>query len=160
MKRLFMLCGPMGVGKTTIGRALRDFLPDCAFLDGDWCWDMHPFRVTAETKEMGLDNIVHVLNGFLRCSALQNVVFCWVLHEQSTIDQILSRLELNEWKIISVSLMCTENELVSRLQRDIDAGIRSSDVIARSLERLQHYSGIDSVKVDVTYMCPEEAARQ
>ena len=65
---------------------------------------------------------------------------------------------MNEWKIISVSLMCTENELVSRLQRDIDAGIRSSDVIARSLERLRYYSGVDSVKVDVTYMCPEEAA--
>ena len=86
------------------------------------------------------------------------MIFCWVLHEQSTIDEILSRLELNEWKLISVSLICTESELVSRLQRDIDAGIRSSDVIARSLERLQHYSGIDSVKVDVTYMCPEGAA--
>ena len=44
MKRLYMLCGAMGVGKTATGLALRDSLPNCAFLDGDWCWDMHPFR--------------------------------------------------------------------------------------------------------------------
>lgn len=153
-----MIGGPMGAGKTTIGQALKNRLPNCAFLDGDWCWDMHPFCVTEAKKKLMLDNICHVLSNFIACNEFENVIFCWVLHEQSTIDQILSRLELNEWKIISVSLMCTENELVSRLQRDIDAGIRSSDVIARSLERLRYYSGVDSVKVDVTYMCPEEAA--
>ena len=34
MKSLYLICGPMGVGKTTTGLALRDKLPDCAFLDG------------------------------------------------------------------------------------------------------------------------------
>ena len=140
-----MIGGPMGAGKTTIGQALKNRLPNCAFLDGDWCWDMHPFCVTEAKKKLVLDNICHVLSNFIACNEFENVIFCWVLHEQSTIDEILSRLELNEWKLISVSLICTESELVSRLQRDIDAGIRSSDVIARSLERLQHYSGIDSV---------------
>ena len=53
MKRLYILCGAMGVGKSATGRALRDMLPDCAFLDGDWCWDMHPFRVTEVDKARG-----------------------------------------------------------------------------------------------------------
>ena len=40
MKHLYLIGGPMGVGKTTVGRALQQRLPNCAFLDGDWCWDM------------------------------------------------------------------------------------------------------------------------
>ena len=57
----------MGVGKTTTCRILRDRLDKCVFLDGDWCWDMHPFVVNAETKAMVLDNICHLLNNFLQC---------------------------------------------------------------------------------------------
>ena len=40
MKTLYLIGGPMGVGKTTAGRLLRDRLPHSVFLDGDWCWDM------------------------------------------------------------------------------------------------------------------------
>ena len=75
---------------------------------------MHPFQVTDETKAMVLDNIVHVLNGFLRCSAFQNVVFCWVLHEQAIADAILSRLE-GPFALKRVSLVCSREALESRL---------------------------------------------
>ena len=50
----------MGVGKTTVGQALKIELEQCVFLDGDWCWDMHPFQVTPETKALVLDNICAV----------------------------------------------------------------------------------------------------
>lgn len=53
MKRLYVLCGAMGVGKSATGRALRDLLPDCAFLDGDWCWDMHPLSRHGGHKARG-----------------------------------------------------------------------------------------------------------
>ena len=42
----------MGAGKTTVCQELKKLLPPCAFLDGDWCWDMEPFLVTEETKAM------------------------------------------------------------------------------------------------------------
>lgn len=51
----------MGVGKTTVCRRLKVLLPNSVFLDGDWCWDMHPFQITEETKAMVLDNICHLL---------------------------------------------------------------------------------------------------
>ena len=81
-KRLYVIGGPMGVGKTTACRQLQQLLDRSVFLDGDWCWDAHPFQVTEETREMVLENIAFLLNSFLRCSAYDHVIFCWVLHRR------------------------------------------------------------------------------
>ncbi len=53
---------------------------------------MHPFQVTKETKRMVMENICFLLNNYIKCSAYENIVFCWVMHEQSIIDDILSHL--------------------------------------------------------------------
>ena len=82
MKRLIFINGTMGAGKTTVCQELKKLLPPCAFLDGDWCWDMEPFLVTEETKAMVQENIVFLLRRFLACSAYENVIFCWVMHRQ------------------------------------------------------------------------------
>lgn len=74
-KCLYLIGGPMGVGKTAACRALQKRLDRAVFLDGDWCWDMRPFQVTEETKRMVLENICFLLNNFLRCSAFDHVIF-------------------------------------------------------------------------------------
>lgn len=99
MKNFILIGGPMGVGKTAASRLLQRQLPGCAFLDGDWCWDMRPFVVTDETRAMVMDNICHVLGNFLRCSVFENIVFCWVMHEQSILDELLSRLDTAGWQV-------------------------------------------------------------
>ena len=81
MRTLYLVGGTMGVGKTTACKVLANDLPNSVFLDGDWCWDLHPFRVTDETKHMVMSNIVTCLNNFLSCAAIESVVFCWVMHE-------------------------------------------------------------------------------
>lgn len=43
MKRLILIGGTMGVGKTAVCRELQKLLPGNVFLDGDWCWDAVPF---------------------------------------------------------------------------------------------------------------------
>jgi len=158
MKRLYLIGGTMGVGKTTTCRLLRDMLPDCVFLDGDWCWDMHPFKVTEETKAMVMDNICHLLNNFIRCSAYENIVFCWVMHAQGIIDDIVARLE-GEFELHTVSLVCGQEQLKARLAKDVESGIRQPDVIGRSVERLPLYEALNTVKVDVSTMTPAEAVR-
>ena len=42
---------------------------------------------------MVIKNICAVLNNFLKCSVYENVIFCWVMHEQSIIDTIISGLD-------------------------------------------------------------------
>ena len=86
MKKLILIGGTMGVGKTATSSLLKQKLNQSVFLDGDWCWDMHPFVVNIETKAMVMNNIVYQLNQFISCSEIENIIFCWVMHEQSIID--------------------------------------------------------------------------
>ena len=106
MKKLYLIGGPMGVGKTSACGYLKQLLPQSVFLDGDWCWDADPFQVTEETKAMVMDNICHLLNNFIRCTAYEHVIFCWVMHEQSIIDSILRALDADGCDIKAVSLLC------------------------------------------------------
>ena len=160
MKRLILIGGTMGVGKTAVCRELQKLLPGNVFLDGDWCWDAVPFQVTAETKSMVMENIAFLLNQFLRCSAYENVLFCWVLHERAIWDDLLGRLNLSDVKVICLSLTCAPQELERRLNRDIAQGIRTPDVINRSLERLRCYERLELPLIDTTCLTPRKTAEQ
>lgn len=159
MKTLYLIGGPMGVGKTATSKELKSMLPSSVMLDGDWCWDMHPFVVTDETKAMVMDNIAYLLGNFIRCSAFSHVIFCWVMHEQSIIDQLLSKIPVKGVRVVSLSLLCSPAELSRRLQSDIDVGLRTQDVIARSLERLPLYDALNTRKLYTDGMTAQEAAR-
>ncbi len=158
-KRLVIVNGTMGAGKTAVCQALKQLAPPCAFLDGDWCWDMNPFMVTEETKELEMDNIVSMLNGFLACSAFETVIFCWVLHQQAIIDALLARLELSGVEVRLFTLMPAEETLRIHLEKDIAAGIRDPEVLERSLARLPLYEGLDTEKLPMGEEAPEEMAR-
>ena len=158
-KRLFLIGGPMGVGKTTAAKQLQALLERCAFLDGDWCWDLHPFCVSGETKAMVMDNIVHLLSGFLRCSEVDHVVFCWVMHEQAILDTLLSHLPLGDTDVTAVSLVCSPEALKARIDRDVQAGLRAPDVLARSLDYLPLYDALATVKLDTTGLTPHQTAQ-
>lgn len=160
MKNLIFINGTMGVGKTTISKELQKLLPNCIFLDGDWCWDMSPFIVTDETKKMVLDNISHLLNNFISCSEYKNIIFCWVMHEESILDDVLSRLNKDDCIIHKFSIVCSEQTLISRITKDINQGIRKNDVIERSVPRLKNYFQMDTQKIDVNHISAKEAAEK
>lgn len=127
MKRLYLLGGTMGVGKTTVSQQLKQDLPNSVFLDGDWCWDADPFQVTEETKSMVIRNICYLLNSFLHCTAYENIIFCWVMHEQSILDAITNRLDTDNCKVTKISLTADEINLRNRLASDITRGIRTAE---------------------------------
>ena len=150
MKTIYIIGGTMGVGKTTISQQLKQDLPNSAFLDGDWCWDASPFQVTEETKAMVVDNICYLLNNFLHCSAYENVIFCWVMHQQSIIDLIVDKLDTKNCNVKCVSLIADENSLRERLTADVERGIRTADVIDRSVARIPLYQDLNTIKIDTS----------
>jgi predicted ABC-type ATPase len=160
MKNLIIVGGSAGVGKTTTCRELQKILPRNVFLDGDWCWEMRPFVVTEETKKMVEGNIAHLLNSFLRCSELDNVIFCWVLHEQKILDNLIARLNHEGCTIHCFSLVSNVQALAERLSRDIAGGKREPDTIERSVAAMPLYDALDTVKIDVSTISPADAAKR
>jgi hypothetical protein len=160
MKNLIIVGGTAGVGKTATCRELQKILPRNVFLDGDWCWDMRPFVVTGETIKMVEGNIAHLLNNFLGCSEFENVIFCWVLHEQKILDDLIGRLNHNGCTIHRFSLVINKQALSERLSHDIARGKREPDIIERSVARIPLYDALDTVKIDVSTISPADAAKR
>ena len=87
------------------GQEQKMTLEHAVFLDGDWCWDAQPFVVNEETKAMVIRNICFLLNNFLHCSAYENIIFCWVMHEQEIIDSIVGSLDMENCQLKCISLL-------------------------------------------------------
>ena len=150
MKTLYLIGGTMGVGKTTVSQQLKKELADSVFLDGDWCWDASPFQVNEETKAMVVRNICYLLNSFLHCSVYENIIFCWVMYEQSIIDSILEKLDIDNCQVKRISLIADESNLRRRLTADVTRGARTADIIDRSVARMSMYRTLDTIKVDTS----------
>lgn len=160
MKKLILVGGTMGVGKTTVCQTLKKAMNQSVFLDGDWCWDMHPFVVNDETKSLVMDNICYMLNNFIHCQEYQNIIFCWVMHEQSIVDDILSRLDIQNCEVYHISLVCSEEVLKKQIQKDIDLGIRTHDVLQRSIDRMELYKQLDSIQIDKSELSIHETVKK
>lgn len=150
IKNIYLIGGPMGVGKTTVSKELAKRLNDCVFLDGDWCWASIPFIVNDETRKIVIDNIIHLLNNYINSDTYKNIVFCWVMHKQSIIDDILNNLNLSNCFVHNISLITTKEELTNRLNIDIKNGIRDNNIIQRSFEYLECYNDLNTIKIDTT----------
>ena len=150
MKKLILVNGTMGVGKSTICEKLYKSMNHSCWLDGDWCWMMNPFEVTEENKEMVMDHITYVLNGFLRNSTFEYIIFSWVMHQESIVSDVLNRLDDQyDYQVYKITLMCSEEELEKRITKDINDGKRDKDLLSRSIERIPLYHDMDTIKIDV-----------
>ena len=139
-KQLIVINGTMGVGKTATCRSLKKILTPSVFLDGDWCWDMEPFVVSDENKAMVMENIAFLL---------------WEI-----LDDLLNRFADLPFDCRVFTLVCSPEVLQARLQRDVEQGLRTADVIPRSLQRLPLYEQMESEKVDVSRVSAREAAEE
>lgn len=160
MKKLIMINGTMGVGKSTVCNILLNTLNYSVYLDGDWCWNMNPFVVSEENKEMVINNISYLLKSYLNNSEYKYVIFCWVIQEDYIFKQILDKLNNFDFELHKISLVCTEEALKSRLNIDVQNGIRKADVISRSIERISFYEKMDTFKIDVSNITAKDTAKK
>ena len=75
------------------------------------------------------------------------------------INEIISKLNLNNCKIYSISLICSEESLKNRIKKDIENGLRNEDILERSLNRLEYYNKLDTIKIDVSDISAVDTAK-
>ena len=160
-KRLVFISGAMGAGKTAVTRALQNILQPAAMLDGDWCWDIKPFTVNDETKEMVLGNIAFLLRRFLESPACENVLFCWVMDHKEIADELFRRIgpeALQRAETWQFTVTCTPETLEAHIRGDIRKGLRAESDIPRSLARLPLYAALPTIQVPADGRTAEEVA--
>ncbi len=158
MKRLYLIGGPMGVGKTTICNEIVKKLPNSFILGGDECWNANKDYANPNAQKEVLKEIVRRLNKLISNSNYQNIFFTWVMHKQEIISAITDNLNKDNLKIINISLIANKDNLIKRLNKDITNNLRESSVIDRSLERLTHFNNLNSIKIDTTNKSIKEVA--
>lgn len=142
MKRLYLVGGPMGVGKTTVGHALANKLENAIYIEGDLGWKDIPFFVNEENKKIVLNNIIEMVNSAFS-NDYQNVILGWVMDLQSTIDEIVSKTIAKGIKIYSISLIANPETITLRLENDFKSGVRKDEgVVERSIKRIPHYDSL------------------
>ncbi|QVK19862.1 AAA family ATPase [Mycoplasmatota bacterium] len=146
VKKLVIIHGPPGVGKTTVCKSLYKNVDRSVWLDADWCWMMNPFEVTDENKQMVVDNIIHLLRNFLNNSSLDYVIFCWVIHKEFIFDIILKGLSDLNFELQKITLTCSSESLRNRMENDN----RTKHQINSSIESMKDYYDFDTLKIDTT----------
>ncbi len=153
-KKLVIVNGPPGVGKTTTCRELQQLLQRSAWLDGDWCWMSNPWNVTEETKRMAENNMAFLLNSFLNCSEYEFILYSWIFRNDDVISLILEKLIPSDFKLYKFTLTCDPDVFLKRLE-----GERETDKIPMCIESLYQCEQTETEKVDTTNRSVEEVAR-
>ncbi|MCT4564171.1 MAG: AAA family ATPase [Maledivibacter sp.] len=149
-KKLIIINGTTGVGKSATCKELYKKLEGSVWLDGDWCWMMNPFIVNQENKKMIEENITYLLRNYLTNSSFKYVIFNWVIHSEEIFNTLLERLNDLEFNIIKITLICSDKSLKSRIMKDIKNDLRNEKSIDKSLGRLQLYKNMDTIKIDTS----------
>ena len=148
MKKIVLISGTMGVGKSTVTKELSKNTENSVYLDGDWCWMINPFVANAENKAMVIKNIQYLLNSFIDNSMIKTIFFCWVMDEQEIVDILLDGINGENIDIRHISIVASQKWLKKNFEKDIDAGIRTYRDFENSLAKLPKYDSLLSEKVD------------
>ncbi len=134
--RVIIINGPMGAGKTTVGKIIAEKHPGTAFIDGDWCMDLHPFVGDEETRAIAVDNILHMIRNYQKCSSCAMIVLAWLIDEPWVMQRLTGGLFNLGLEIKNVTLICNEEELTRRWKNDRDCEWRTDRWLDVSLKSL------------------------
>ena len=155
--KVIILNGPMGVGKTAVGKAIADQCPGTAFIDGDWCMDIHPFVGNRETKTMAVNNILHMIGNYQRCSVCSMVVLAWLMDDPWVLHAITEGIAALQIEVKSVTLVCSRESLIQRWENDQHCEWRTDDWLNVSLKSLPEFMTMEHV-IDTSDLSVDQVA--
>ena len=161
MKKLIILVGSNGVGKSTTAEAFMQRHSKCAYIDSDACRAINPFPLTPATKKAVTDNIYCLLKNYLLCVDIETIVFPYSFHgeRKEIFNTVLERLGDGGivFEMITIVLKCSLEENIKRAVADG----RDKERIERGVKNtFRFYDEFNEPSIDTTNLSPEEVANQ
>ena len=159
MKKLILVCGANGIGKSTACKRLIEILPSSAYIDSDYCRYMSPFSFSTGEMAVVVSIISNMMINYFSLSTINNVIFQYGFHglRRQTFNRILALLDENgiKYKFCPILLECSLEENMRRMQNDN----RDSERINRAIVNTRNiYDEFCYPTIDVTQLSPEETA--
>ncbi len=159
MKKLVLIIGPNGVGKTSTAEKLLQKLSKSAYVDADWCRAINPFPFTDATKYTVIENIYSLLKNYFLCEDIETVIFPYGFHgeRKQIFEQVTERLRENKisFEVCPIILKCDKEENIRRAVKDG----RNRERIERGMKNTFHfYDEYTYPHIDTTDLQPEQVA--
>ena len=156
MKKLVFICGPNGVGKSTVCSELVKRWPGSAYVDSDWCRVMNPFALTDETEETIRSNMRNLILSYLFCPVVNKVIFSYGFHgrRKRVFDALMIELQQQTtFEFFPILLTCDEEENIRRMKKDK----RETERIFRALQNSRvAYDDCPYPRIDTSHLSAEE----
>ena len=161
MKKVIVLIGPNGVGKSTAAQTFLGRQEKCAYIDSDACRAMNPFPLTPATKRVVIENIYYLFKNYLSCPEIETIVFPYGFHgeRKEIFDTVMERLagDGTPFETVTILLKCSLEENIRRATADG----RDPARIERGIKNTFHfYDEFAAPSIDTTGLSPEEVAQQ
>ena len=156
MKSIVFICGPNGIGKTTLCKALLARLANTAYVDSESCRLMNPFVLDDDTIPTIRGNLSALIRNYLDCPVVRTVIFSYGFHgrRKEVFDGVIEDISDRAYNFIPILLTCDEAENIRRMHcdgRDVER-IRRAVEVSRDA-----YSGVTYPAIDISTLSVDEA---
>lgn len=155
MKKLIFICGPNGVGKSTVCQRLNERLSHSARIDSDWCRCINPFEFSQELMTVNEKNITSLLSNYLACDYFEYVIFSYGFHgpRKQIFDKVIFNISSFDYEFLPVILTCNVEENIKRMKQDG----RSEKRIQNAITHSRHaYDDLPYIPIDTTNLGADE----
>ena len=93
---------------------------------------------------MAIDNILHMIDNYRKCSVCKMVVLVWLMDEQWVYKKVIDGISDMNLEAKSFTLVCDKNTLVNRWENDKNCEWRTQEWLEVSLKSLSFFSSLEN----------------
>ncbi len=152
MKKLVLLGGPTGVGKTTALRNLQGRFDGGALLDADDVWRVGSRLAIPQNRSIAIRNVTNAMRGYFEADCDLGIV-SWVFARPELYEPVIDSLTEYVDTIQQLYLVADPETLEVRLRERGEP-----DRIEYALSRLELIRSLPFTKVDTTHLSADRVA--
>lgn len=154
MKKLVLLGGPTGVGKTTALRGLQGRFDRSALLDADDVWRVGSLLAVPEHRHIAIQNVTNTMRGYFEANCNLGIV-SWVFARSELYQPVIDALSHHVDSAQLLYLVSDPETLRDRLKARGEP-----DRIEYALTRLELIQALPYTKLDTTDLNPGQVVER